>query len=137
MWRYYFDIEFNGPFFDQHERDYAVANAEFQIEDDLQQAAYERVGELGQSQFKYVNMSNHNVPGKWLHSLRKGHEGDTPTVYTDIIYGYWLEGIGSRNFPRTRFRGYRMWRDATQQIQKEAADIAQPAIEKAVARLNG
>ena len=121
-------IHTTGAFFDGYERDLATETARQGIEDDLQDAAYERVKLLGQSQFRYVDKSNHHVPGKWLHSIRKTYEGDLPAVDTGIIYGYWLEGIGSRNFPKTRFRGYRMWRDATQQIQAEAEKIAEPHI---------
>jgi hypothetical protein len=136
MQRFYSDIQFDGPIFDSYERDIAVATAEHEIQDKIQDAVYERVKMLGQSQFRYVDQSNHHVPGKWLFSIRKGHDGDDPTVYTNIIYGYWLEGIGSRNFPKTRFRGYRMWRETTQQIQAEVGDLAEEPIDKAVARLN-
>jgi hypothetical protein len=136
MYRFFADTTFDGPIFDSYERDIAMATAEQEIEDKIQDATYERVKELGQSQFRYVDMSRHQVPGKWLFSIRKGHADRAPTVYTDIIYGYWLEGIGSRNFPKTRFRGYRMWRETTQQIQAEAADLAEEPINKAVARLN-
>jgi hypothetical protein len=136
MQRFYSDIQFDGPIFDSYERDIAVATAEQEIQDKIQDAVYERVKMLGQSQFRYVDQSNHHVPGKWLFSIRKGHDGDDPTVYTNIIYGYWLEGIGSRNFPKTRFRGYRMWRETTQQIQAEVVDLAEEPISKAVARLN-
>lgn len=131
------DVNFNGPLFDAYERDIATERARQDIEDAIQDAAYERVKALGQSRFRYVDKSNHHVPGKWLHSIRKTYEGDYPAVDTGIIYGYWLEGVGSRNFPKTRFKGYRMWREATQQIQAEAEKIAQPHIDRAVARLNG
>lgn len=132
-----FTIDYTGPIFDAYERDIATERARQDTEDDIQDAVYERVKELGQSQFRYVDKSNHHVPGKWLHSIRKGYDGDYPMVTTGIIYGYWLEGIGSRNFPKTRFRGYRMWRETTQQIQGEAEKIAQPHIDRAVERLNG
>lgn len=131
------DVNFNGPLFDAYERDIATERARQDTEDAIQDAAYERVKALGQSRFRYVDKSNHHVPGKWLHSIRKTYEGDYPAVDTGIIYGYWLEGVGSRNFPKTRFKGYRMWRKATQQIQAEAEKIAQPHIDRAVARLNG
>lgn len=131
------DVNFNGPLFDAYERDIATERARQDTEDAIQDATYERVKALGQSRFRYVDKSNHHVPGKWLHSIRKTYEGDYPAVDTGIIYGYWLEGVGSRNFPKTRFKGYRMWREATQQIQAEAEKIAQPHIDRAVARLNG
>jgi hypothetical protein len=43
-----------------------------------------------------------------------------------MIYGPWLEGTGSRNYPVTRFRGYASFRRTTQSIQR----IAEPAAER-------
>jgi hypothetical protein len=33
------------------------------------------------------------------------------------VYGPWLEGVGSRNFPVTRFRGYHAFRVAAQELK--------------------
>lgn len=46
---------------------------------------------------------------------------------SDVIYGPWLEGIGSRNFPVTRFPGYFTFRSVTEQLQHEAPAIANVA----------
>lgn len=40
-----------------------------------------------------------------------------------VIYGPWLEGVGSRNFPRTRFRGYSAFRNATQYLNAGVAEV--------------
>jgi hypothetical protein len=37
-----------------------------------------------------------------------------------VIYNNWLEGEGSRNFPKTRFRGYRIWRRTFQALEARA-----------------
>lgn len=42
-----------------------------------------------------------------------------------IVYGPWLEGIGSRNAPRTKFRGYHSFRDAAEEIEGRADNIAE------------
>lgn len=42
-----------------------------------------------------------------------------------VIYGPWLEGTGSRNFPKTRFRGYSTYRRTTQRIDARAGVIAE------------
>lgn len=42
-----------------------------------------------------------------------------------IIYGWWLEGIGSRNSPVTRFPGYFTFRLVRQELQTRAASIAE------------
>src|ERR1044072_1753858 len=41
-----------------------------------------------------------------------------------VIYGPWLEGTGSRNFPKTRFRGYSTYRRMFQRIDRRAGVIA-------------
>jgi hypothetical protein len=48
-------------------------------------------------------------------------------VVTDqgVVYGPWLEGTGSRNFPRTRFKGYANFRRVTARINAQAKDIAE------------
>lgn len=54
-----------------------------------------------------------------------------------VIYGWWLEGISSRNFPVTRFRGYYSFRLVTQHVQRKAANIAERALEPFLRRMNG
>lgn len=60
-------------------------------------------------------------------------------VVTDsgVIYGPWLEGIGSRN-RTTRFKGYFFWRKAYQSmIRSGAMQVAKPMVQRAVNALNG
>jgi hypothetical protein len=52
------------------------------------------------------------------------------------IYGPWLEGTGSRN-RRTRFKGYRNWRTAAQQLRDGAKPLAQEIIRRNIAGLGG
>lgn len=42
-----------------------------------------------------------------------------------VVYGPWLEGVGSRNSPVTRFRGYFSFRKATQMLDANAQRIAE------------
>lgn len=49
---------------------------------------------------------------------------------TGVIYGPWLAGTGSRNYPVTRFRGYRHWQRLIAYVNR----IAKPETEKVVAR---
>ncbi|QMP84399.1 hypothetical protein HUN42_00021 [Streptomyces phage Dagobah] len=39
------------------------------------------------------------------------------------VYGPWLEGVGSRNFPATRFRGYHAFRKASEALQRRIGDM--------------
>lgn len=47
-----------------------------------------------------------------------------------VVYGAWLEGVGSRNAPVTRFAGYSHWRRTKGATQA----VAQPLAERAVQR---
>ena len=53
-----------------------------------------------------------------------------------IVYGPWLEGVGSRN-QTTRFKGYAAARRARQAIEKRIPQITAGALARAVRRLNG
>lgn len=43
----------------------------------------------------------------------------------DVIYGPWLEGVGSRNYPVTSFKGYHSFRRAAQELEKQALPLAE------------
>ena len=51
-----------------------------------------------------------------------------------IIYGPWLEGVGSRN-KTTRFKGYFSFRRATQQLRGQATELAERVLEKYTRRM--
>jgi hypothetical protein len=52
-----------------------------------------------------------------------------------VIYGPWLEGVGSRNFPVTRFKGYATFRRMTQRIQERANAMAEGIVARYVGRM--
>lgn len=54
-----------------------------------------------------------------------------------VIYGPWLEGVGSRNSPVTRFKGYRTFRTVAQDLRENLAEgIAEDAIAPYVEEVN-
>lgn len=53
-----------------------------------------------------------------------------------VVYGPWLEGVGSRNFPHTRFKGYSIMRKTTRAIQDRAVNIAAPIIREMCEAMN-
>jgi hypothetical protein len=78
------------------------------------------------------------VTGHYRRSVR-GERDDSRhgTVHdSQVVYGPWLEGVSSRN-ASGRFRGYSMFRNARQQLEREAPRILEHNIERAVSRLNG
>lgn len=54
----------------------------------------------------------------------------------DIVYGPWLEGVGSRN-QSTRFKGYKHWRITTQEVDNRVPEIIAGEVARAMRRLNG
>lgn len=52
------------------------------------------------------------------------------------VYGPWLEGTGSRN-RTTRFKGYRNWRTATQQLRSGAPALAQNIVAANMHKMGG
>lgn len=53
-----------------------------------------------------------------------------------IIYGPWLEGVGSRN-GRSRFKGYSAFRTAKKEVENQAGAIIERTVERAIGELNG
>lgn len=71
-------------------------------------------------------------------------ERDGATVVNDgwgetneLEYGPWLEGIGSRNSPVTKFPGYHSLRTAAVATERQIPQIAQPIVDEYVERING
>lgn len=54
----------------------------------------------------------------------------------DIVYGPWLEGVSSRN-RRSRFKGYKMWRRTTQEIDERVPEIVRAVVRRGIGRLGG
>jgi len=54
-----------------------------------------------------------------------------------VIYGFWLEGIGSRNFPVTRFKGYHSFRRAKQTLEAGLDALLENVLRPFLARMNG
>jgi hypothetical protein len=52
-----------------------------------------------------------------------------------VIYGWWLEGTGSRNAPVTKFAGYHSFSRAEHEVDAAQDAIVGPALVRLVARL--
>lgn len=52
-----------------------------------------------------------------------------------VIYGAWLEGVGSRNFPKTRFKGYSHFRRVRQALNRKALRLAESVLPPYLERL--
>lgn len=53
-----------------------------------------------------------------------------------VVYGPWLAGVGSRNFPVTRFKGYDHWRIAKQLVASRGQQIAEQVLTRHIGGMN-
>lgn len=74
------------------------------------------------SQFK-------NPSGNWESQIRTDQGVEDTTISDLAIYNAWLEGVSSMN-QHSRFKGYRMWRLTTQELQAGAADTVERVLER-------
>lgn len=63
----------------------------------------------------------------------------SPTMHrihdNNVIYGPWLEGIGSRNYPATRFKGYRTFRIVRARMSAKSRQIVADHLARLVGEL--
>lgn len=76
--------------------------------------------------------------GRYEGSIVTERQADDRVIVGDrVIYGAWLEGIGSRNSPVTRFKGYSTFRLVAQDLNDHVAlEIAQRVIDRATEEAN-
>lgn len=79
------------------------------------------------------------------HGLITGHyrrsiHGETGAAFhgrihdSEVVCGPWLEGVSSRN-QTTRFKGYAMFRNATQQLERSKGRVLEHRVRQAVMRM--
>lgn len=63
----------------------------------------------------------------------------SPDIYSindgGVIYGPWLEGVGSRNAPVTKFEGYHSFRIVRGRMAQKARAVAEAAISRQMGAL--
>lgn len=109
-------VTFKGPVFDGR----AVAIAEVMCEE------FDR--QIGRAGVELVQHMLDNVlqhPTGYYRSQIQTDRADGDTVITDggVVYGPWLEGVGSRNYPVTKFEGYHTFQKAYPLLAKQAEAI--------------
>lgn len=119
-----------GPVFDSRGPAYMTRAADEGSKEVAQYARNQIIAYLGRK-FKHPT-------GHYLSTLEIVRDGPGWKVDGEgTVYGRWLEGTGSMNFPATRFRGYRAFQTISNRIRTRAAAIAWPAIRPWVRRLGG
>jgi hypothetical protein len=77
--------------------------------------------------------------GRYVSQVNVARPSRSEAVVNDnrSLYGPWLEGTGSRNFPVTRFRGYRSAADAVVEVDATAVEVVQPRVDAFTKEMNG
>ena len=81
--------------------------------------------------------TKHFIPGLYVSDIHTDRASvDLNLVHdTPVVYGPWLEGVGSQN-ATTRFKGYHTFRKIAQQLDVEAGGIANAEIQPYIAEMN-
>lgn len=124
-------VEFRGPFFESGRRNAVMRKLERETRDEIDQYALDLIDALLVAVLKH--------PTGYYQSRIKVNRGTTHSIIDDsrVVYGPWLEGTGSRNYPVTRFKGYHTFRRAGQILPEKARAIARRNVSKAVRELGG
>ncbi len=120
----------SGPFFERRER--GMAEIINEIEHDVAQVGHAYV------KTNLVTFIRYPTPYYWTRTEVRGNpSGPGLSIWDNyIIYGPWLEGVGSRNFPKTRFKGYSSFRLAAQALERTAGAIGDRATRRKIGVLN-
>lgn len=105
--------------------------------DDYAEAVADDIAEVG---FRDIHFTLSRVlkhpTGYYQSQIRDRAISSAHVLYDNrVIYGSWLEGVGSRNAPVTRFEGYWTFRRVAQHLVKKAPAIAEQTFRRYVGRL--
>lgn len=85
---------------------------------------------------KYASRIQQNT-GRFLGRITGEVTGSVGRIYTKfIMYGYWLEGVGSRN-ATTRFKGYWAYRESYIELDARQDEILKPLVDKMIREMGG
>lgn len=119
-----FTVRTSGPVFDGSFA-MEMRRAAQEIEQELGDQLVERIQER-------LDTVLVNPTGFYRSQIRAEPRGEI-TVVNDsgVVYGPWLEGVGSRN-KTTRFKGYSTFRKVAQEFDREAPKMADEIVMKYV-----
>jgi hypothetical protein len=128
---YRIDVDLSGPVFN--------GLAEHQVGEFLEEAVWE-IAKEGRGDLGVQFIKVFKEPTGYYESQVEAVRQPGPVVVIHdnmVVYGPWLEGTGSRNYPVTRFRGYHSFRIVANELQGKAVDIAERHLPTFLARMNG
>lgn len=123
-------MELSGPLFD------GAASAA--VRDMVRDIEHE-VADQGQNMVvgRLIQVIRQPTPYYWTQIEQINRRGGIEITGESVIYHWWLEGVGSRNFPVTRFRGYRTFEIIARALDARAESIAEPVARRYMPRLGG
>lgn len=125
------EITFRGPLFDGR----AERAAQQACED-----ARDKVAEFAQQHaLDLMHAAFRNPTGYYTSRVTTSLVGsDTARVWDQgVVYGPWLEGVGSRNAPVTRFPGYWHWRRTKAAVAARGPQVAEAAVRRRLPEMGG
>lgn len=126
-------FEFKGPVFDGR-----AADAMRRLADEAQKKIAEYAEDTWQS---FMDASFRHPTGAYQSHVNIAKR-DRDLVVNDgwpeslLPYGPWLEGVGSRNSPVTRFPGYFALQRAGVKVRGELDEVTRPIVDKYVREAN-
>jgi hypothetical protein len=124
-------VNFSGPIFDGR-AEAAAAAACADIAREVGGEAKSQVDKMLPQVLQYPT-------GNYQAHIQTEQRGPSTVAVNDggrIVYGPWLEGVGSRNFPKTRFKGYGTFRWVGQFVERFASEWAEDVLQKYIRRMN-
>ena len=121
------DVDTSGPLFDgRYER--AVEDFRDEMKEEIGSQALADLHEE-------LDHRIQNPTPYYETQVRGEREGADYRVHdSDVVYGPWLEGVGSRN-ATTRFKGYHHWRRTRQLIEGKAQGLAEHVLQRFLGRM--
>ena len=125
------EITTTGPLFDGRAQR-AITDAVTDARDDVAEFAEEYVLALTGAYFR------HPTGYYESHVITTRVSADVALVHDQgVVYGPWLEGVGSRNAPVTRFAGYSHWRTTKGLVRMRGPQIAERAVRRHLPEMGG
>jgi hypothetical protein len=123
------EITISGPLFDgRAAREFAAYADE----------AREQIAEFGEEHALNLMGQSFREPTGYYESnvMTERVSADVSRVHdSGVVYGPWLEGVGSRNRPRPGFPGYEHWRKTKALLAVRAPEMAQRLLDRYLPRV--
>ena len=123
-------MELSGPLFDG-----LAAKSAGDLCDEIEREVSSKGVDLVQGRLMMVLKKP--TPYYWTKIEKIQRRGGTEVTGESVIYHWWLEGKGSRNFPVTRFKGYHTFEIITTQLNNRAEELVAPIIRQYIPRMGG